>query len=320
MDESKGENNSYLALREEKIARNEARLKELGLWKPTLTLARKQQRAQVSPSSRKRSWSISATSIRPISGTQKLRRSSRLSGKDGFDENNYSRSSLVENEKKPRGSRKREAFVKVIVTKQASSQSKPTAVAANSVRALSLSAPRIVEKFLGRFMEHPGKEFVINQAFHEASASPEEQQRVEGMRLSFNKYCGVQLWNNGAFLWVNMGGDASSNAIVNEFLQEGRLVTWYGGSRMYEDSSVIQTLLKLGKQANTSTDAGIILWCRVYNAATRRFSPYCSLGRLVYHSHVEGSYPVAFTWELLDYSALLASSTSKEVFQRMTNS
>ncbi|KAL3907571.1 MAG: hypothetical protein SGILL_008819 [Bacillariaceae sp.] len=301
--------NSYMALRAEKIARNEDRLKELGLWKKPSASTTQQQHQ----STKRRLDRSRTTADHPKTDTGLVRRSSRLSGKDVTDDKT---SNVVENAAtQDQVTKRQRPGRKVALKTQKKSQSKSSAVAPNSVRRLSLSAPTIVEKFLGKYMEHTGKETVITRAFEEAAASTEEVKRMQGVRLSFNKYCGAQLWGNGAFLWINMGNDSSSNTVVNEFLEEGKLVTWFGGSRMDEDSPVIQTLFKLGKQASTQSDAGIMLWCRAYDATTKKFSPYCCLGRLGYRSHVEGSYPVAFTWKLLDYSALMASPSTREVFQ-----
>ena len=288
--------NPYMALRAEKIARNEARLKDLGLLNKPSSI----------PKKKKRQSSASSTAKNPKTVTP-LRRSGRLSGKDAAEDKDH-----VDADNEGRKRRRKEPKEPV--------SSKPTPIAANSVRGLSLSASVLVEKFLGQYMEHTGKETVINRAFMEAAVNADEMKRMEGVKLSFNKYSGVQQWSNGAFLWVNMGNEAQSNTVVNEFLDDGKLVTWYGGSRMYEGSPVIQTLLKLGKQANTSTsDSWIILWCRAYDAKTKKFSPYCCMGRLAYHSHVKESYPVAFTWRLLDYSALMESPERREVFQRITS-
>ncbi|KAL3933855.1 MAG: hypothetical protein SGARI_003608 [Bacillariaceae sp.] len=260
--------NPYLALRAEKIARNEARLKELGLWKKQQPKRQRQEIKNERKTSKKRS--LDRTSMSPSDSNACVRRSSRLSEKVETDQPSYLHVEITPHDEKI--THKKTAPAK----KRA--PTKPTTIAANSVRSLSLSAPIIVKKFLGKHMESTGKETVINQAFEEAAASTDELQSMEGTRLSFNKYCGVQEWFNGAFLWVNMGGPTTSNSVVNEFLEEGRLVTWFGGSRMNEETPVIQKLSKLGKQAVASSasppDSGIMLWCRLHNAETKKFGPY----------------------------------------------
>ena len=77
---------------------------------------------------------------------------------------------------------------------------------------------------------------------------------------------------------------------------------------MLDHSRVIQSLIRVGKRASDndlSTQDGIILWCRTYDARTRGFGPYVCLGRLGYATHRPGTRPVAFVWNLLDYDALV---------------
>jgi hypothetical protein len=126
----------------------------------------------------------------------------------------------------------------------------------------------------------------------------------EGGPISFNKYSGVQEWGNDVlFLWVNLGAPASD--VVNDFLDNGRQVTWFGGSRMHDDTKVIQRLVQVGTKTDSSTSSsGIVLWCRQYNRSARGFGPYFCMGRLSYASHVPGYRPLAFVWSLLDYDRL----------------
>ena len=162
-------------------------------------------------------------------------------------------------------------------------------------------------------------------------------------------------------------GSGAGKAVVNDFLKDGRQITWFGGSRMYDDSPIIESLIKIGKNAQrraaaaapppaeaseaeattkkteeelstlssssstpsstttttttrnqqkeasthqlvsaaSSSEGAIILWCRRYDQVTKAFSPYCCFGRLGYSSHVVGSYPLSFVWNLLDYDQLL---------------
>ncbi len=44
------------------------------------------------------------------------------------------------------------------------------------------------------------------------------------------RYSGVAEWANCVFLWVNIGG---KDGYHNAFSEEGRLMTWFGGSRMH---------------------------------------------------------------------------------------
>jgi hypothetical protein len=334
--------NPYLVLRAAKIARNQARLKELGLWKPpietttTKSIIRK----------RKLTDSSNAQLVGPP------RRSTRISKLS--DKPNYVGSTIVDERKrtpralnhslssdhhKEEGGQKQNSsavlathdFLSVATIRKSlssKSSSRPSAPpAANSVRSVSLYPVKLVEHFLGKSIKGTGKESVIQAAFRQA-AYPEDLQRLEGSpRLSFNKYSGVQFWANVAFLWINLGGksvgggtnNSSTDVAVNEFLEDGKLVTWFGGSRMDENCPAIQTLIQWGQQSASSPlpSSGIFLFSRRYNEDAKKYSSYVCLGRLAYHSHVPGSYPVAFTWRLLDYDSFMNTSKTKDTFQQM---
>lgn len=187
----------------------------------------------------------------------------------------------------------------------------PSPPAANSVRSINIDTKTLVlgEKgLLGQMMDHTGKEFVINESFALA-AYPDDQKRLAGSRLSFNKYCGVQEFKNAIFLWINLG--SKDNPVVNDFLDDAQQVSWFGGSRMHDESPVIHKLLKLGQQHQHDDKGGsekphsdIILWCRRYQTDTKKFTPYVCFGRLTYHSHVPQSHPLKFIWNLVDRDGL----------------
>jgi len=61
--------------------------------------------------------------------------------------------------------------------------------------------------------------------------------------VSFNKYSGVVEWRNAIFLWVNLIAGAD---YPNEFSESGRRLSWFGGSKMYEESPSVQRLLRAG--------------------------------------------------------------------------
>ena len=284
-----------------KIARNEARLKSLGLStkKPTVTLPR----PKTAPAARAKL----AAHDGPV------RRSGRLSSKTAP---NYKDVPVPVDERRLH-SRKRlhdEAGLLEEPLPKKRSAAKPlprtSTPAANSVRSISLDVAHLVidsEKgVLGRMQEHTGKEFIINTAF-DRSASEDDKARLNGRKLSFNKYCGVQEWANCIFLWVNLGNADSPN----EFLDGGRQITWFGGSRMHDESPVVEKLIRYGKDA-ASRDK-IILWCRMYQTETKKFSPYACLGRLGYQSHVPRSQPLSFVWNLLDHDQL-TNHSKKDVY------
>jgi hypothetical protein len=291
-DSEEAAENPYLALRASKIARNQARLEELGLWKPTLlpiirTNAAANSRGHNNNNSNSNNKKASTTTKQPV------RRSRRLSEQP----------EQPEREEKEEAEAKSSLVVRRKRKRTRSPISPPLPPAANSVRSIDIDTEALVlgEKgILGVSMERTGKEFVIYESFALA-ATTEEQDRLQGSRLSFNKYCGVQEWRNSIFLWINLG-NKDNNPVVNDFLEDAKQITWFGGSRMHDDSPVIHNLIQLGREA-TALSSRIVLWCRKYQKDTKKFTPYVCFGRLAYHSHVPESHPLAFVWNLLDYDA-----------------
>ena len=317
--------NPYMALRAAKIARNQARLRELGLHKPA-------QFSNGLASSRKRTTKQTNKNEASVVPERPRRRSSRISG---FESNPDYKESNDFKELGRRGTKRSsdtadetplESRNERIPPKPRNSSrpQNPTVIATNSVRTISLDASKLVEKFLAKPMETFGKYFVIETSFHEA-AHPEDQERLSGVsRLSFNKFSGVQPWKNVIFLWINVGGP--KGGLVNDFSRHKNNgscnVSWFGGSRMTEDSPVIQDLIRMGKEPALAkrepTSSAILLWCRNYDWETKKLPPYTCLGRLAYESHEAGSYPVAFTWRLIDCERMFANESTRSVFQEIS--
>jgi hypothetical protein len=326
--DDKTHTNPYMALRAAKIARNQARLKELGLDKPAFlkksAISSSRKRGPVVTKQEKNSHGTAPSS-------SPRRRSARITGlannpdyKESNDwapvhpntRNRGTKRTLDVDEKPADGADEK---ITTLSPKPSTCprQQTTTTPAANSVRTISLDVSVLVQKFLAKPMDTFGKYFVIETSFHEA-AFPEDLQRLGGVsRLSFNKFSGVQPWKNVFYLWINIGGPTDANSLVNDFSHNGSRVTWFGGSKMREDSPVIQNLVRVGKESasNPSSTSGIILWCRQYDWDTRKLLPYTCLGRLAYESHIEGSHPVAFTWRLIDYEAIVGDESTRAVFR-----
>jgi hypothetical protein len=254
--------NPYMALRAAKIARNEARLRELGLYKSDFS------KESSLASSRKRVSVIKQKKNHDVTvPTRSRRRSSRISGL--ADNPDYKESKDFKELATPlypntrtRGTKRTldvdenpldGADERIQIPSKPSTfprkEKAPAALAANSVRTISLDASILVQNFLAKPMETFGKYFVIETSFHEA-AYPEDQHRLRGVsRLSFNKFSGVQPWKNVIFLWINIGGPTNGNSLVNDFSHNGSRVTWFGGSKMREESPVIQNLIRIGKES-----------------------------------------------------------------------
>lgn len=337
-DDGEQETNPYLALRAAKIARNQARLEELGLVSFPAAVTRR------GTSSSKQSHSASAKRLlslqsRKVPAPVSLRRSNRLSEQDG--QPNYVEDSMRES--RSSGSRKRpqpenldghndaQELERVPVPRLIRSpMSTGPPVRAppppNSVRSVSLHPNMIVHNFLGKPMEQSGKAFVVHQCFRVAAQQEDKDRRGDDPPLSFNKYSGVQEWKNVTFLWVNLVATKQRDGTVrtaNRFLHDGKFVTWFGGSRMWEDSPAIQSLIAMETEAIATIPSAIVLWCRLplnngdgNGVPSSSMGPYVCLGRLAYHSHDHGSHPVAFTWRLIDYNSLAGATVDSETRER----
>lgn len=178
---------------------------------------------------------------------------------------------------------------------------------------------------IGRRLETAGKAIVVNSSAKLSKAFSNDSSSSIGTMLRFNKYSGICEWENDViFLWVNIG--APESVVVNNFLQGGRQITWFGGSRMNENTPAIKNLLRIGKMIASShrecnsvitpariCGGGIVLWCRMYDSEKRTFLPYTCLGRVGYRSHDPDVHPIQFVWDLLDYEKLMAVEVAVDV-------
>jgi hypothetical protein len=304
MDEGLG-GNPYLALRAAKIARNTARLLELGLLTNdgnSTTSSREQsakhqkQKNFAVPLRRSpRSKESPNSYLEPAYTPQSARKF-----------NNPTSSESIEKKVSADESASFDNLSSQIISPPPPLNSFPE----NSARAMIIDSHKLVhgdgnqKGLLGVTMQHTGKAHVMEESARRAVSSYGEG------KISFNKYSGVQEWGNDVlFLWVNLG--APHTDVVNEFLDKGRQVTWFGGSRMHDKTKIIQRLIHVGKRSSSGDESGIVLWCRQYETQTRGFGAYICLGRLSYQSHQFGSSPLSFIWKLLDYNILLQDSKSK---------
>jgi len=170
---------------------------------------------------------------------------------------------------------------------------------------------------IGKRLKYTGKATVVNSSATLSQRLSDDGSSSNGMMLRFNKYSGICEWKDDViFLWVNIG--APKSEVVNKFLQGGRQITWFGGSRMHQHTPAIQKLLRIGISNHRESNSGvvpekgdgssIVLWCRMYDRTKRTFLPYTCLGRVGYRSHDPDVHPIKFVWDLLDYKALMAEN------------
>ena len=165
--------------------------------------------------------------------------------------------------------------------------------AADSSRALNAQLDRLMGSEIGTFMADvpTGKAAIMSVA-------------NGGKPPRFSKYSGVVEWNNCVFLWVNI---ASGGDYTNSFSEKGRFMTWFGGSKMTEDSPVIQRLLRAGKEEKA------LLFVRLPD------EPYCCLGQVAPRSSNLKRHPVEMDFELLDCDRLRKQEQFKRILSAAEN-
>jgi len=335
------ENNRYLALREAKIKRNNEKLLELGL-----AHSKNNNHSNESPQEQNEKQQV--TTLKKNNTVQPTRRSSRLTRSNNSEgvkstiSNNLNDSSIVDKKGLDHAmklkKRKRTVSSSLLLSTTTTNNSNHEATNNNNhevktavimkpviqteakpgtTRATSIDVSKVLcgdfnyPVFIGRQLSNTGKAAVTEHA---------NLMCRNDVGISFNKYSGVCEWKDDViFLWVNI--DAPNAEVKNEFLNDGKMMTWYGGSRMKSDSIAIQKLLSLGRKATKnelSEKSGIILWCRVYDRVKKTFEAYGCLGRLGYHSHDDQLHPIKFVWHLLDYDILMNVGIEEgSLFQRI---
>lgn len=155
----------------------------------------------------------------------------------------------------------------------------------SSSRALDANIDQFlsISQYLGTPVLNYGKASVMQLAYDNNDKIPK-----------FNKYSGVTEWNNCIFLWVN-----HSN---NEFYENGKHIQWYGGSKMDQDSPIIQKII--------NNSLKILLFLRKEN------ENYVCLGDLKWVRYDTYKYPVEFIFELLQFELLIKYS---KYFQSIIN-
>jgi hypothetical protein len=308
--------NSYLARRAAKIARNQARLRELGLISDSSHASdagsnkAAVQSLQQQPRKRRKEPTVSP---------QPIRRSTRASrGKTApllLDEQATWTAETTRSDQRKHAIIKEQILQTNIILARATKTTPIITYPTSSARQMSIDITKLLyggKGLLGRLLASTGKATVMDTS---ASLAADPSQ-FSGAHVSFNKYSGVQEWANCFFLWVNFG--APNNQVVNEFYQSGRQVIWFGGSSMHDQTPVVQ---KLKQSCNRGR---VILWCREYLIEPRTFGPYTCFGRLELVTYDGSKQPVEFVWNLLDYDHIVSSSandsTAVEMMRRYAGS
>jgi hypothetical protein len=282
--------NPYLARRAAKIARNHARLEELGLvnFRPSKPAAKPPSKSQQSRREPNADGS-SQNGNDPLVPTRRSERKRKCPvSYAGKVATASSRPKLIKQSKEPITSigslpltveqlkqLDKDWKLKAATTPPLNHYASGTK---NSAREINLNVPRLLfgtsspfngcdagavdVGYLGRTMAQTGKAHVMQECARYRLVSSSSLSNVVPINssneppISFNKYSGVQEWGNDVlFLWINLNGPQSD--VTNEFPHQGRHVTWYGGSNMHDQTKVIGQLVRVGMhvaEAKTSAN------------------------------------------------------------------
>jgi len=242
----------YELLREQKIARNQSRLAQLGLLKVRNNVYSKKRSIREEASNKRRLTKRISTEpvLSSITKIQSIptRRSTRIKNKNtigSYDEENLPKTKSAEEETN-------ETFYSIPTTfkqKAKSKRIKPTNTTLGKVyqsppiinkstsssasipkaRTTSINVEKITNCLLGKELQFTGKAFAISTAVicseQEDFDKVKHQPLILSYSISFNKYCGVLEWgNNSFFLWVNIDGKPNDAGLYNEFIDGGKQV------------------------------------------------------------------------------------------------
>jgi hypothetical protein len=236
----KEEENPYLRPRAAKIARNQARLAELGLLKngtmSSVAATRVKKRAKAKKQS---------TVVFPLRRSSRNRSiinaiSDATSLNDREDE--IQKTAEMTRTVSTRIIKKRARLIDhshgVIDRVECEDDMPTSASVAGSARSISIDVNQLVSDMLGKQIDAVGKAAVMIQAARSVGGYEDITS------ISFNKYSGVQEWQNDAlFLWINLG--APSCEVINEFLQGGQQVCVFVSDRMNHQHLYFSRLTRL---------------------------------------------------------------------------
>jgi len=272
---------SYEKIRLDNIKRNEEFLSKVGL-SPNTSNIKEKVKANNNNSKKKKKNDRFNDIIEPMRKSRRIEALpvisydpkiiDKLSSIEEDDDNN----NVIEKVKRPK----------------APSGPRPTP-SSDMSRAINAQLSDVTSKGLGQHVSEYGKGAVMAMCNN-------------GSVPRFSKYSGVVEWKNAVFLWVNLGQDKSQ--YPNTFSEQGKYITWFGGSKMHEESEVIKRLIKIG-QTSYKGDDQIILFVR------KEGENYVCLGRLVHVDYNLDVSPVTFRWQLLDYESLKGIDYFKSIIK-----
>jgi hypothetical protein len=156
------------------------------------------------------------------------------------------------------------------------------------------AAPAPDEKNKSKFLKANLEHFLSNEVL---CADIDCRTKMEVMVLAsqnrhvrFSKYSGVVEWGNCVFLWVNVPAPGIKPDYPNKFREGGRIMSWFGGSKMHSATSVV------ARMQRPKTE--VMLFVRFDKAS------YTCLGRLGVEKTVLDAHPISFVWRLLDWERL----------------
>jgi hypothetical protein len=308
---------AYERSRLETIARNTAKLGELGLLNSQLGGAPPARRPPAPKRARPPADAVARAPTAPTRrseralGMQQVAESARADRSATADDTDASRA-------QPRGSAPRDRGEPSIAGLRASPAVERDAPTAGSSRSEKASVEALAQLGVGKEIPGPPTKASVMAFASDGRQCPKFSKCVRARRSlaararpsrhsradacgSALRYSGSIEWKNAIFLFVNVGGTDYSNL----FTDGGKRMSWFAGGRQDETTPLIRLLL--GPKSPPR-----LLFCRLVGQGGPP-SPYVYCGRVDYVRHYPRTSPLEVEWELADSGALRDS----EAFQAL---
>lgn len=168
---------------------------------------------------------------------------------------------------------------------------------------ISSNSSRVIDADYNYFLQHLAEPYDI---FGKAAI----MQKANYDKLpKFSKYSGVAEWKNCVFLWVNIFPQSSQQgSYPNVFLNEGREIKWYGGSKVHKHSDLTSRLLAT-KDNSLGINDKILLLVRLEG------ENYACLGELIVKAYNIDHIPITITWTLLSFEIIRSTSYFQKIYK-----
>ena len=156
-----------------------------------------------------------------------------------------------------------------------------------SSRSLTCEYEQFINKLLCVPLDAPTKAEVMSKSYSKGTPK-------------FSKYSGVVEWSNCVYLWVNIANENCD--YPNEMREDGKLISWFGGSRMHADTPVVNRFTNPNKKGKDK----VLLFVRFEKEY------YTCLDVVIPKQCFLDTHPISCIWELKNYEEMCQRSTGRK--------